>query len=100
MDDVTRARPEANGDGRQIANFSPITRAFAGSAAYQYRVLVVIRWYGAGGGAVVGRTTHRADWYSWFGVPSFKGLCPSRCSSRSVLAVCDIAVRDKYRTPR
>jgi hypothetical protein len=60
----------------QIANFSAITRAFPGSAAKQYRVVVVIRWYGAGGATIIGRTNHRADWYSWVGVPSFKGLCP------------------------
>jgi hypothetical protein len=60
----------------QIANFSAITRAFPGSAAKQYRVIVVIRWYGAAGAAITGRTNHRVDWYSWVGVPSFKGLCP------------------------
>jgi hypothetical protein len=60
----------------QVANFSPITRVFAGSAAKQYRVVVVIRWYGPGGTTVIGRASHRADWYSWVGVPTFKGLCP------------------------
>ena len=75
-DVVTSAVQKRTATDGQIANFSPITRAFAGSAANQYRVVVVIRWYGAGGATVVGRTTHRADWYSWVGVPSFKGLCP------------------------
>ena len=75
MSSRARSQKRTATDG-QIANFSPITRAFAGSAAYQYRVVVVIRWYGAGGAPVVGSTTHRADWYSWVGVPSFKGLCP------------------------
>jgi hypothetical protein len=73
---VTSAVQKRTATDGQIANFSPITRAFAGSAAYQYRVVVVMRWYGAGGAPVIGNTTHRADWYSWVGVPSFKGLCP------------------------
>ncbi|MBA2381534.1 MAG: hypothetical protein H0V73_05415 [Chloroflexi bacterium] len=60
----------------QVANFSPITKTFAGTAAKQYRVLVVIRWYGQDGTTEVGRATHRPDWYSWEGVPSFEGLCP------------------------
>ena len=60
----------------QVANFSPMTKSFAGSASLQYRVVVVIRWYGADETTVRGRTTHRADWYSWEGVPSFEGLCP------------------------
>ncbi len=60
----------------QVANFSPMTEAFAGTAAKQYRAVVVIRWYGSDGSTVRGRTTHRADWYRWEGVPSFEGLCP------------------------
>ena len=60
----------------QVANFSPMTRSFAGTAAQQYRVVVVIRWYGSDGTTVRGRTTHGVDWYSWVGVPSFQGLCP------------------------
>jgi hypothetical protein len=60
----------------QVANFSPISKAFAGNAGKQYRVLVVIRWYGTDGTTEVGRATHRVDWYSWEGVPSFDGLCP------------------------
>jgi hypothetical protein len=60
----------------QVADFSPITKAFAGTAAQQYRVVVVMRWYGSDGSTVRGRTTHRVDWYSWVGVPSFEGLCP------------------------
>jgi len=60
----------------QVANFSPMTESFAGRADRQYRVVVVIRWYGSDETNVRGRTTHRADWYSWVGVPSFEGLCP------------------------
>jgi len=60
----------------QIADFSAMTTAFAGSAAKQYRVIVVIRWFGSGGSPEVGRAVHRVDWYSWVGVPSFEGLCP------------------------
>jgi hypothetical protein len=60
----------------QVANFSPMTKSFAGRADRQYRVVVVIRWYGADGTTVRGRTAHRVDWYSWVGVPSFEGLCP------------------------
>jgi hypothetical protein len=60
----------------QVANFSPMTKAFAGSAAQQYRVVVVIRWYGADQTTVRGRTSHLVDWYSWEGVPSFENLCP------------------------
>jgi hypothetical protein len=60
----------------QIANFSPMRTTFAGSASTQYRVLVIIRWYGSDGTTVVGRAVHRADWYAWEGVPSFEGACP------------------------
>ena len=60
----------------QVANFSPMTESFTGRADRQYRVVVVIRWYGSDGTTVRGRTTHRVDWYSWVGVPSFEGLCP------------------------
>ena len=60
----------------QVANFGKITKTFAGTAAKQYRVVVVMRWYNPRGRTVVGRATHRADWYSWVGVPSFKGVCP------------------------
>jgi hypothetical protein len=61
---------------RQVADFSQITKRFAGTAAKQYRVVVVMRWYNPRGRTVVGRATHRADWYSWVGVPSFNGVCP------------------------
>jgi hypothetical protein len=60
----------------QIANFSPMRTTFAGSASTQYRVVVVIRWYGSDGTTVVGRAVHRADWYAWVGVPSFEDACP------------------------
>ena len=60
----------------QIANFSPMRTNFAGSASTQYRVVVIIRWYGTDGTTVVGRAVHRADWYAWEGVPSFEGSCP------------------------
>jgi hypothetical protein len=60
----------------QNANFSPMRTNFDGSASTQYRVVVVMQWYGSGGEAVVGRAVHRADWYSWQGVPSFEALCP------------------------
>jgi hypothetical protein len=60
----------------QVANFSPMRTAFDGSASTPYRVVVVIRWYGADGATVVGRAVHRADWYAWVGVPSFEDLCP------------------------
>jgi hypothetical protein len=60
----------------QIADFSPMRTAFDGSASTQYRVLVIIRWYGADGTTVVGRAVHRVDWYAWLGVPSFEGACP------------------------
>jgi hypothetical protein len=60
----------------QVANFSPMTKSFAGTAANDYRVVVVIRWYGSDGTTVRGRTTHLVDWYSWVGVPSFENLCP------------------------
>lgn len=60
----------------QLADFSPMRTAFAGSASTQYRVVVIIRWYGADGTTVVGRAIHRADWYAWLGVPSFEGACP------------------------
>jgi hypothetical protein len=73
---ATSAVQKQTATDRQVADFSPITKTFAGTAAKQYRVVVVIRWYGAGGTTVVGRATHRADWYSWVGVPSFEGLCP------------------------
>ena len=58
------------------APFTPLTRAFSGRAAKEYRVGVVIRWYGTNGTTQVGRVNHRADWYAWSGVPSFHGLCP------------------------
>lgn len=73
---ATSAVQKAMATDAQIANFSPMTKSFAGTAAKDYRVVVVIRWHGAGGSSVVGRTTHRADWYSWVGVPSFEHLCP------------------------
>jgi hypothetical protein len=60
----------------QAANFSPMRTTFAGSASTQYRVVVIIRWYGADGTTVVGRAVHRADWYAWMGVPSFESSCP------------------------
>ena len=60
----------------QVANFSPMRTTFDGSASTQYRVEVIIRWYGADGTTVVGRAVHRADWYSWVGVPSFEDACP------------------------
>jgi hypothetical protein len=60
----------------QVADFGRMTKTFAGTAAKQYRVVVVMRWYNPSGRTVVGRATHRADWYSWVGVPSFNGLCP------------------------
>jgi hypothetical protein len=60
----------------QIANFSPMRTNFEGSASTQYRVVVVMRWYGSDGTDVVGRTVHRVDWYAWEGVPSFEGACP------------------------
>ena len=60
----------------QIANFSPMRTTFDGSASTQYRVVVIIRWYGADGDTVVGRAVHRVDWYAWQGVPSFEGSCP------------------------
>ena len=60
----------------QVANFSPMRTNFAGSASTNYRVVVIIRWYGADGDTVVGRAVHRADWYAWEGVPSFEGQCP------------------------
>jgi hypothetical protein len=60
----------------QIANFSPMRTTFAGSAATQYRVRVIMRWYATDGTTVVGRAVHRADWYAWEGVPSFEGSCP------------------------
>ena len=60
----------------QVANFGPMRTDFAGSASTQYRVAVIIRWYGTDGTTVVGRAVHRADWYAWEGVPSFEGSCP------------------------
>jgi hypothetical protein len=60
----------------QVANFSPMTTSFNGTPAKEYRVVVVMRWYRQDGTTVAGRATHRADWYSWVGVPSFEGLCP------------------------
>jgi hypothetical protein len=60
----------------RVADFTPLTRAFSGTAAREYRVVVIIRWYGSGGTSEVGRIIHRADWYAWTGVPSFHGLCP------------------------
>ena len=60
----------------QVADFSPMSKSFAGNAGNEYRVQVVMRWYGQDGTTVVGRATHRVDWYSWEGVPSFEGGCP------------------------
>lgn len=60
----------------QVANFSPMRKSFAGNAGKEYRVAVIIRWYGVDGTTVVGRAVHRADWYAWVGVPSFEDLCP------------------------
>jgi hypothetical protein len=60
----------------RAADFTPVTRAFRGSAAREYRVVVVVRWFGSSGTTEVGRISHRADWYTWSGVPSFHGLCP------------------------
>jgi hypothetical protein len=60
----------------QVADFRPMRTSFAGSASTQYRVVVIVRWYSVDGDTVVGRAVHRADWYSWLGVPSFEGSCP------------------------
>jgi hypothetical protein len=73
---ATSAVQKRTASDAQVADFSPMTKAFAGTAAKQYRVLVVVRWFGARGTTEVGRATHREDWYSWVGVPSFQGLCP------------------------
>ena len=73
---ATSALQKRTATDAQIANFSPMRTAFAGSAATQYRVVVIIRWYGADGTTVVGRAVHRVDWYAWEGVPSFEGSCP------------------------
>ncbi len=59
-----------------VAPFTSITKAFRGTAANEYRVVVVMRWYDGMTTTIVGRAGHRADWYSWEGVPSFAGLCP------------------------
>ncbi|MFL5755123.1 MAG: hypothetical protein ACJ77N_02390 [Chloroflexota bacterium] len=58
-----------------VASFRGLTKTFVGSGTKQYRALVFIRWLSASG-ATVGQAEHRADWYSWEGVPSFKGSCP------------------------
>jgi hypothetical protein len=60
----------------RAADFTPVTRAFGGTAAKEYRVIVVLRWFGSDGTTEVGRVNHRVDWYAWSGVPSFHGLCP------------------------
>jgi hypothetical protein len=73
---ATSAVQKRTASDAQVADFGPMTKAFAGTAAKQYRVLVVVRWFGAGGTTEVGRAIHREDWYSWVGVPSFQGLCP------------------------
>src|SRR5262245_60913036 len=86
-----RARPVGTGDfatvatsavqfrtatDTQVADFSPMSKSFAGNAGKEYRVQVVMRWYGQDGTTVVGTATHRVDWYSWEGVPSFPSSCP------------------------
>jgi hypothetical protein len=69
------AQKRSTTDAR-AADFVPMTTVFAGNGGKEYRILVVVRWYGSGGATEVGRATHRADWYAWSGVPSFHGLCP------------------------
>jgi hypothetical protein len=73
---ATSAVQKRTATDAQVANFSPMSKAFAGNAGKEYRVQVVMRWYAQDGATVVGRAVHRADWYSWEGVPSFEGLCP------------------------
>lgn len=73
---VTSASQKRTTTDARVADFTPVTKAFGGTAAKEYRVLVVVRWYGSGGTTEVGRVTHRVDWYAWAGVPSFHGLCP------------------------
>jgi hypothetical protein len=58
-----------------VAGFRGVTKTFTGSGTRQYRALVFIRWLSASG-TIVGQAEHRADWYSWDGVPSFKVSCP------------------------
>ncbi len=60
----------------RAAAFTPLTRAFNGTPAKEYRVIGIVRWFGTNGTTEVGRVNHRADWYAWTGVPSFHGLCP------------------------
>lgn len=73
---ATSALQKRTATDAQIANFSPMRTSFDGSASTQYRVVVIIRWYGADDSTVVGRAVHRADWYAWIGVPSFENACP------------------------
>ena len=73
---ATSAVQKRTATDAQVADFSPLSKAFVGNAGKEYRVQVVIRWYAQDGVTVVGRATHRVDWYSWEGVPSFAGQCP------------------------
>jgi hypothetical protein len=61
---------------QQVADFSPMTKSFAGDASRQYRIVISMRWYNAARTAVEGRAIHRVDWYSWVLAPSFRGSCP------------------------
>ena len=72
---ATSAIQRRTATDHQVADFETLSRAFHGSGTHMYRVNVIMRWYNRSG-AIVGRAGHRVDWYSWQGVPSFKGSCP------------------------
>ena len=73
---ATSAVQKRTATDAQVADFSPMSKAFAGNGGKEYRVQVVMRWYAQDGVTVVGSAIHRVDWYSWEITPRFKGLCP------------------------